>query len=70
MFSLELSVLGKKPVVFQRDEKVVVIKRLDDLGHLPTTLICPFCEEKTVTDCKYAVGGGTCAYCCGITAIG
>ncbi len=61
---------GRKPKLFNGRDKVVVVSRLNDLGNKPVTLLCPFCEEKIVTDVDYKVGGGTWAFCGGVTAAG
>lgn len=61
---------GTKPHIFNGRDKVIAIKRLNDLGNTPITILCPFCEEKVITDIEYSVGGGTWAFCGGIVATG
>ena len=60
----------KKPRIFNGRDKVIAIKRLNDLGNDPISILCPFCEEKVITDVDYNVGGGTWAWCGGIIGLG
>ena len=46
----------RKPNIFNGRDKVIAVKRLNDLGNKPVTIICPFCEEKVVTDIEHSCG--------------
>jgi hypothetical protein len=61
---------GKKPRIFNGRDKVIAVKRLNDLGNGPIAIICPFCEEKVITDVEYSAGGGAWASCGAIIGLG